>query len=61
MSLEPIQFVKNWNRNTNTREINWDEIANKTAAYSLRLNNKLKQFCLDIGGVYITTNISNGY
>lgn len=48
--LVPIQFVKNWNRNTNTREMNWDEIADKCAAYSLRTNNNLKQLGLDLGG-----------
>lgn len=48
--LQPLRFVKNWNRGTSTREENWDEIANKTAAHALQTDNNLKQLGLDIGG-----------
>lgn len=48
--LAPLRFVKNWNRGTDTREENWDELARKTAAFGLQTNNNLKQIALDIGG-----------
>lgn len=48
--LEPIRFDKNWNRNTNTREANWDEIANKTSTFATQTNNNFKQLGLDING-----------
>jgi hypothetical protein len=50
MALEPIKFIKNWFKNTRTREENWDEIATKMAAYSVRTNNNLKQLGLDLDG-----------
>ena len=55
--IEPIRFVKNWNRNTRTREENWDEIADKITAFGTRSNNNFIQLGLDIGG---TTYDYNG-
>jgi len=54
--LEPIRFEKNWNRRTNAREENWDELANKTAAFGIRTNNNLKQLGLDINGASYVFN-----
>jgi len=54
--IESIKFNKNWNRNTVTKEDNWDEIANKVAAFGSRTNNNLIQLGLDIGGVNYNYN-----
>jgi hypothetical protein len=54
--LEPIRFNKNWNEGTNTREVNWDEIANKVAPFAVQTNNNFKQLGLDLNGVDYTFN-----
>lgn len=59
--LLPLRFKKNWNQGTNSREENWDELANKCAAYGLQTNNNLKQLGLDIGGAtYAFNGIGRG-
>ena len=50
MALEPLKFVKNWVRNTRTREENWGELSDKITAWSLRVLNHLKQVGLDVDG-----------
>ena len=59
MALEPIRFVKNWFKNTNTREVNWDEIADKIQSFAVRSNNNFKQLGLDINGASYEFN-NNG-
>jgi len=48
--LDPIRIKKNWNTNTNSREENWDEIANAVTFHGLQTNNNFKQIGLDIDG-----------
>lgn len=50
MALEPLKIVKNWFKNSTTREVNWDEIADKISAFASRVNNNLKQVGVDLGG-----------
>lgn len=50
MALEPLKIIKNWFRNSRTRENNWDEIRDKVVAWSQRVNNNLKQLGLDLDG-----------
>jgi len=50
MAIERLKIKRNWLENTNTREENWDEIANNLVAWSLRVDNNAKQVGLDIDG-----------
>lgn len=50
MPIEPLRFKKNWHRRTGLDERNFDEIADNTAAWSLRVDSNLKQLGLDING-----------
>ena len=50
MPLNPLRIVKNWIRNTTTREENWDAIADEMTGFATRVNNNLKQLGLDING-----------
>lgn len=54
--LQPLRFIKNWNQGTTTREQNWDELANKAAAFGVQTNNNFKQLALDIGGITYAYN-----
>jgi len=48
--LEPLRIVKNWTRDTSTREENWDAIANPVTSFSVQSLNNFKQLGLDVGG-----------
>ena len=50
MPLEPLRILKNWYTNLVTREVCWDEIADKVTAWTGRADNNFKQIGLDIGG-----------
>lgn len=50
LGLVPLRYIKNWFNKNFTDEQNWDEIADKTAAWALRTHNNLIQLGIDIGG-----------
>jgi len=50
MALIPLRIVKRWFRNNTVEDLDLDEIADKTVAWSSRVDNNLKQVGLDLNG-----------
>src|SRR3990167_9389526 len=48
--IRPLKIIKNWFRNTRTRENNWDEIRDKIVEWSLFVQKYFNQVGLDING-----------
>ncbi len=59
--LQPFRFKKNWNKDTATREENWDELATAWAGFSVQTNNNFRQIGIDInGGDYQFNGVGQG-